>query len=215
MEIRILSKKIVNFFLKKFGQVARIKTNKKIVYLTFDDGPEPGITEFITNELDKYGFHATFFCTGENAVAHPELMELLRRKGHLIGNHSWSHTKHPYLSDADEYCDDILRADSVLRTPLFRPPWGSVGWKKFLRLRSSFRFISWSLGSDDHVRREENHDWAAQVQRMTADTKPGDIILFHFSQMLSQGTTHLLPPYLQWLHEQGWVSECLPFSDKR
>lgn len=201
--------KIVNRLLKYF-QIRTLPTKDKVVYLTFDDGPEPGICEFVLEELERYGFKGTFFCSGKNAEEHPQLMQLLLEKGHSLGNHSYSHTYHPYTSSDADYVQDVLRADAVLHTPLFRPPWGSLSLGKFIRLCPSFTFYSWSLESDDHVLREEGFDWEAHVQRMTEQTRPGDIALFHFAIPLQQGTRHLLPPYLKWLAENGWRSEALP-----
>lgn len=76
--------KIINRFLKKF-QISRIDTPEKVIYLTFDDGPEPVICEFVLEELSKYGFTATFFCRGDNAEKNP----LLLRKIVDMGGGNW------------------------------------------------------------------------------------------------------------------------------
>ena len=80
----------INRFLHLF-EIRRIKTKEKLIYLTFDDGPEPDITEFVLNELQKYGAKATFFCCGDNAEKYPELLGRIRNEGHSIGNHTYSH----------------------------------------------------------------------------------------------------------------------------
>lgn len=63
------------------------------VYLTFDDGPTPGITEWVLDTLDRYDAKATFFCLGRNVERHPELLQEILRRGHKAGNHTYSHIK--------------------------------------------------------------------------------------------------------------------------
>ena len=88
----MLVKRIINKIIQQF-EVKSIPTKEKVVYLTFDDGPEPSILDFVLSELDKYSFKATFFCRGDNAERYPHLLELLQQKGHSIGNHTFSHLK--------------------------------------------------------------------------------------------------------------------------
>lgn len=196
--------------LLKFFQIRRIRTTEKVVYLTFDDGPEPEICEFVLDCLQQYGYRATFFCTGKNAEQYPELMQQLRDKGHVIANHSYSHVCPPYDSRTEDYVADVNHANEVLHSPLFRPPWGSVSLSKFIRLAFQYRFVSWSLGSEDNVKRSPDYDWESHVQEMMKRTSPGEVVLFHFAQKHHPETVRLLPRYLQLLHEQGWKSEALP-----
>ena len=76
------------------------------VYLTFDDGPTPGVTEMILEQLTKYGAKATFFCLGKNAEMHPELFQRIVAEGHRIGNHTYSHQKGWRMS-LEGYLEDI------------------------------------------------------------------------------------------------------------
>ena len=80
-----------NLILRKFYYINKIATKNKHVYLTFDDGPEAGICEFVLDELAKYGFKATFFCRGDNAENNYKLLERIISEGHAIGNHTFSH----------------------------------------------------------------------------------------------------------------------------
>ena len=78
-----LIKRIINHILKRF-QYKRIPNNNNAVFLTFDDGPEPGITEFVLDELAKYNFKATFFCRGDNVEKYPELLNRIKKDGHAM-----------------------------------------------------------------------------------------------------------------------------------
>ena len=65
--------------------------NKKNIYLTFDDGPDSDITEFVLDELKKYNAKATFFCVGKNVKQYPTLYRKILEDGHSIGCHTYSH----------------------------------------------------------------------------------------------------------------------------
>ena len=80
-------KKAVNYLLRRTW-VSRIKTAGKEIFLTFDDGPEPGITEFVLDELRRYHFKATFFCKGSAVAKYPELFQRILAEGHAVGNHT-------------------------------------------------------------------------------------------------------------------------------
>ena len=82
--------RVINGILKRH-EIKTIPVEGKAVFLTFDDGPEPEITEFVLNSLDEYGFKATFFCRGDNAEKHSKLLALIRNEGHAIGNHTYNH----------------------------------------------------------------------------------------------------------------------------
>src|SRR3990167_6424485 len=68
-----------------------IRTDKKVISLTFDDGPTPPYTNQILDILKKHGVKATFFVTGDNASIHPALLKRMMEEGHEIGNHTWNH----------------------------------------------------------------------------------------------------------------------------
>ena len=194
-------KRLVNKLILKFC-ISKINKKGEYLFLTFDDGPEPGITEFILNELDKYKFKGTFFCTGKNAELHPELIQLILKRGHLIGNHSYSH-KHAYLLNAKAYIEDINKAKEVIPSPIFRPPNGCLLFSAWLYLRKKFKIIYWSIDSGDW--RKESFNTNRSLSDLKR-SKAGDIILFHFSQDLSKGTIKLLPIYLNWMDKNGYKS---------
>ena len=65
--------------------------NKKIIYLTFDDGPVPTATPLVLSYLRQFEAHATFFCVGENISRHPEVFHQVLDAGHSVGNHTYHH----------------------------------------------------------------------------------------------------------------------------
>ena len=69
----------------------RVPTREKKIYLTFDDGPIPGVTHQVLDILNQFKAKATFFCVGENIHKHPEIYQRILAEGHATGNHTWSH----------------------------------------------------------------------------------------------------------------------------
>lgn len=180
-------------------------SSSKDVFLTFDDGPEPGITEFVLNQLKDYGFKATFFCTGQCAEKHPELLLRIKDEGHLVGNHTYEHIK-AYDRSGSSYIADVEKANCILNTSFFRPPNGCLTLKSWWGLRK-YKVIYWTIGSNDWCHTNDQYEKGLQLLQ---STRPGDIILFHFSNELEKGTYYILPKYLAWLRSQGLVSKALP-----
>lgn len=200
-----LFKIYINRFLHLF-EVMRVPTSDKTVFLTFDDGPEDGITEFVISCLDKYGFKATFFCKGENALNNKGLYDLLTESGQSIGNHTFSHIN-GFESDTKAYLSDVKKADQVLNTHLFRPPWGSVTLSQFVRLRMRYRIVYWSLMSGDTL--FDKLDVNTNLERLKKSTRKGDVVLFHCCKKHEKETRLILPSYLDWLYENGFQSKGL------
>ena len=99
--------------------------DRSAVYLTFDDGPTPGITEWILSTLNKYDAKATFFVLGKNAEMYPDLYRRIVEAGHRIGNHTYSHQKGWGMS-LERYIEDVDFANDLLHTELFRPPYARI-----------------------------------------------------------------------------------------
>lgn len=97
-----------------------IPTKDKVIYLTFDDGPMPGITEFVLDELLKFNAKATFFCVGENITKHPTIFQKLFYAEHAVGNHTYNHLKGWQVSN-DEYFENIQKCESTIIQHLVSP----------------------------------------------------------------------------------------------
>lgn len=198
-------KQIVNQFLHLI-EVKRIKTKDKIVYLTFDDGPEGEITEWVLSILNEYNCKATFFCKGVNVEKNPIMFEKIIKNGHAIGNHTYNHI-YSFSTSTKEYVKDVERANRILKTHLFRPPWGSLTLPSYMMLALKYKIIHWSLLSGDaemdNLELEKNMDFLYQR------TRPGDIILFHSCICHEKETKKILPLYLHWLREEGFKCNIL------
>lgn len=160
------------------------------VALTFDDGPDPEITPRVLDFLDGAGVRATFFCIGRRVEAHPDLAAEIVRRGHGIGNHTWSHPNAfaCYLPAAQRR--EIRRTQEAIgratgRVPtLFRPP---AGFRNPLTERELYHagltLASWTRRGYDTVER----DPAAILRRLTGGLTAGDVLLLHDGSALTGG----------------------------
>ena len=130
------------------GVTWRKADDRKVVCLTFDDGPIPQVTPLILNILREKNVHATFFLVGENVERYPELYRHILADGHRVGNHTYHHLKgfrtscRGYLSDV-EHCNAVL-GDGIGATPLLRPPYGRIRTsQKIALIRSGYRAHRW------------------------------------------------------------------------
>jgi peptidoglycan/xylan/chitin deacetylase (PgdA/CDA1 family) len=141
------------------GAVTRIRTGEKLVWLTFDDGPDPASTPHILDVLSSYHLSAAFFCKGNAAEQYPGLMNDIRSGGHIVGNHGYSHIDGWSLS-GKEYIADVEKAVPFTSDTLFRPPYGHITPSQYRVLSKKFRIILWdimpydfdaALGPDDSL----------------------------------------------------------------
>jgi peptidoglycan/xylan/chitin deacetylase (PgdA/CDA1 family) len=144
----------------------------KVVYLTFDDGPDPRWTPEVLAVLQAHNAHGTFFILAEHANEHPDLVDQVRAAGNTIGNHSVSHPQLPKLSPAQLHHQI---ADGV-RSKCFRPPYGATNAAVRAEIRrNGMQQVLWDV---------DPQDWARPgtptiVQRALAGAHPGAIILMH------------------------------------
>lgn len=178
----------------------RMNPSEKSVYLTFDDGPIPEVTPWVLDVLDRYGVKATFFMVGENAFKHPEVFEMVKARGHRIGNHTYNHIggmRHGIGS----YVANVDKANELLRTDLFRPPHGWMKWEQYLFVRSSYKVVMWDLVTRDYSTRLNGRDVLLNVRRYA---RPGSIITFHDSLKSQDKLLYALPRAIEWLQAQGY-----------
>lgn len=179
----------------------RMDKREKAVYLTFDDGPIPEATPFILDTLERYGAKATFFMVGENARKYPHLLAEVKARGHRIGNHTNNHIG-GFRWWSWLYLANVVEANKVLHTNLFRPP---HGWMKMMQYRvlrhCGFRVVMWDVVTRDYSRRLTAEDVLNNVRQYT---RPGSIITFHDSLKSIDKLKHALPEALQWLIQEGY-----------
>ena len=106
-----------------------ISTSDPIVFLTFDDGPIPEITPWILDFLLAKNIKATFFCVAENVLKYPEIYQRILDEGHSVGNHSFNHNN-GYKTDYNSYITSFQKADSIIKSKLYRPPYGKMTRKQ-------------------------------------------------------------------------------------
>lgn len=182
------------------GITWNIPNDEGIVYLTFDDGPMQGITDWVLDELWCRGVKATFFCLGRNAERYPELLARIRAEGHSVGNHTYSHLRGYSVSTHDYYADALL-ADELLKSDLFRPPYGRITLPQMRQMASRFRVVLWSVLSMDYSWRVPP---ALCLHFVQHNVRAGDIVVFHDSHKAERNLRYVLPRALDYLLAAGF-----------
>ena len=126
------------------GAFFRVSSVEKVLCLTFDDGPDPESTGRFLQILGRLGIKALFFCSGNGARNHPELMEKIRSDGHTIGNHGYLHVD-GFKTSRKEYCKNVYEAAALTSSELFRPPYGRLRLSRFRTLRSEYLIFLWDV----------------------------------------------------------------------
>jgi peptidoglycan/xylan/chitin deacetylase (PgdA/CDA1 family) len=176
------------------------KTTNKKIWLTFDDGPDKEITVFLLNLLKKLKIHATFFLIGEQIVKYPELTKKIIEDGHVIGNHSYSHLNGLLISNKTYY-NDIDRAQKIVNSNIFRPPYGKISPIQLRTLKKKFKIIMWDVLSWDF---KKNISSEKIYNNVINNTKKGSIIVFHNNIKSYQTITRNLEKILVKLIEEGY-----------
>jgi peptidoglycan-N-acetylglucosamine deacetylase len=175
--------------------------DKPKVYLTFDDGPVPGITDFVLDELGKREMRATFFMVGDNIRKHPDLARRVVEGGHSVGNHTQHHVKGFSLSSQD-YLQDVARCQSQFQeiigiSPgIFRPPYGQLTNGQLKSLLPDFQIYMWDVLSGDFDRKQSAEVCLAKTKKYTQN---GSIIVFHDQQKTKEIVQEVLSPFLDYL----------------
>src|SRR5690606_5511702 len=126
------------------GLTWRLPDEQRKVYLTFDDGPTPEITQWAMDQLEQYQARATFFLIGKNIAENPELFEQLQQSPHSLGNHTHNHLN-GWKSTKENYLDNFRKCDEHLHTSLFRPPYGKMTKAQAKEIRKSHHIIMWDI----------------------------------------------------------------------
>jgi len=198
---------------KLFGKsIWEMPQTKKVIYLTFDDGPNPQITPFVLDELSKYNASATFFCIGKNVVSNPAVFKRIITEGHAVGNHTYDHLDGWKTGNAD-YLENILAAKEHIDSDLFRPPYGRITWKQHRDLNHSghgFKLIMWSVLSGDFDVTISPEQCCKNVLH---HTKSGSVVVFHDSEKAGDRIRYALPVVLKHFSDQGYVFEKIVLTD--
>ena len=186
-----------NPFLKG---IRRVKGVGKVVYITFDDGPTPDVTEQILEVLDKYSVKASFFCCGQNADANPELLKKIADEGHTIGYHSYSH-KDILKTKPSEWIADVERKSAVSDTKLFRPPYGRILFRHYRRLKSRYKFVFWDVMSYDYDAARSPESIMSLLEK---SVREGSVVVFHDKEKCKGNTLAVLPQFIELMKSKGY-----------
>ncbi len=182
------------------------RKGRKVVYLTFDDGPIPEVTPWVLDTLDRYGVKATFFWVGDNVARHPELADEVRRRGHSWGNHTMHHLQGMKVTTY-RYMHDITEANDLIGSPLFRPPHGLLRWKQARAIKDRYNIIMYDLVTRDYSKKLDAEQVFSNVKRFARN---GAIIVFHDSLKAEKNMKAVLPRAIEWLKSRGYEFEALP-----
>ena len=155
----------------------RMDKNKKVIYLTFDDGPIPESTPFILDTLREHGVKATFFMVGDNVHKYPHLFQQIVAEGHQVGNHTYNHWG-GFKHSTQAYSANTQKANDLIHSHLFRPPHGWMRWEQYFWLGRKYRIVMWDLVTRDYSKWLTAEDVLKNIKRYTRN---GSIITFHDS----------------------------------
>ncbi len=163
--------------------IYKVKTQKKQIALTFDDGPHPEFTVKLLDLFKEKGIKATFFVTGKNIEVQKNIISRMIKEGHELGNHSYSHKnlifkKKSIIREEILKTDDLLRELGVKGKILFRPPFGRLLFTASSVLASlNKNVLMWNVPTKDY----KETDPEVILKRIYKRIKPGSIIILHDS----------------------------------
>lgn len=169
------------------------------IYLTFDDGPTPGVTEWILHTLDRYDAKATFFVLGKNVELYPDLYQMIIDRGHKVGNHTYSHQK-GWTMTPERYIEDVDLAADMVHTELFRPPYARITRTQLHEVSQRYRVVMWNVLSRDY---NSHLSPKACLRGTIKGLRGGDIISLHDSAKSFRNTSYVLPALLRVAREKG------------
>lgn len=195
--------------------VWKADTQGKKIFLTFDDGPVPGPTEFVLETLKNFNAKATFFCIGDNVKKHPEVFARIVKEGHAIGNHTYNHLKgwnystSEYISNVEMCATQFKSAGIASLAPhaqqLFRPPYGRIK-RSQIKALPNYRIIMWDVLTHDYAKSYSPERCLAGSVKAT---RPGSIVVFHDSIKADRNMKFALPRYIEHFSEMGFSFESL------
>ena len=188
----------------------KLQSNKKEIYLTFDDGPS-SITLEILHILKKENIKVTFFCIGDNVKRYPKLYDKIISAGHSVGNHSMTHLN-GWKVDKKKYLFDVKKGSELINSNLFRPPYGKINIRSISKLKKKFNIIMWDINSGDFDCGISSKE---VISNVVASTRNGSIVVLHDNENFKSLTLPSLLPIIKGLKEKGFSFRAIPYHPLR
>ncbi len=164
--------------------IFRIKRDEKLLYLTFDDGPDPDSTPGLIDLLAVHNVKGLFFCDGRAAQKYPELVDLIIANGHITGNHGFDHLD-GWRTSTKRYVEDISKANELTGSLFFRPPYGHMKIDQYRKLKDKFKIVLWDIMPYDF---DNNFGSEKTLKVLMKKIRPGSIIVLHDTPASSANT---------------------------
>ena len=194
-----------------FNQVWNIPNTENTIYLTFDDGPTPEITEKVLEILDKHQIKATFFCIGDNVRKHPEIVQKILSKQHSVGNHTYSHLKgwntptKTYICNTEACRMKLNSQFTIQNSQIFRPPYGKITpWQSYKLRKLGYKIIMWDVLSKDY---DASISAEKCYKNVIKNVSSGSIIVFHDSLKAKENMFNSLEKTIETLKNKGFNFE--------
>jgi len=196
--------KILRFILGR-NILWQKSSERKSIYLTFDDGPTPEVTPQLLDLLDDEKIKATFFCVGQNVERYPELFEQIQKRGHRVGNHTFNHLK-CFNTNFYSYINNVKKADDLIGSNLFRPPHGQISPRVVRTLQPDFQIVMWDIITCDY-------DKALAPEKVLKNaikySRNGSIVVYHDSLKAQKNLFATLPDAIKFWKSKGYAFEIL------
>lgn len=188
----------------------KMPAKEKAIYLTFDDGPIPEVTPWVLDQLRQYDAKATFFCVGDNVNKYPNIFNSVLSEGHMVGNHTFNHLN-GWHTNAAPYYLNIRRCANVVKSDLFRPPYGKISRRQAQYLQRDFQIIMWDVLSGDF---DQSITQQQCLDNVINNTESGSVIVFHDSLKAWDNLQYALPKMLKYFSDKGYVFKRLENKPK-
>ena len=207
-EIQEAEKNVIDMMNSTHRVIFRVKTNQKVVALTFDDGPDPRFTPKILDILKKNNAKATFFVVGKSALKYPDIVQRAINEGSEIDNHTFTHPEMEKITNTQAF-DEIRKNEAMLRSffgvssSFFRPPKGKCSNEivESLFKNDGIRTILWTICFEHQAQ----PDPYKRAQELLKAIQPGYIVLAHDGRLNRTKTVKGMEYLVKWLKDKGYT----------
>jgi peptidoglycan-N-acetylglucosamine deacetylase len=176
----------------------RIRTDEKLLCLTFDDGPDPVSTPVLLDILNRYGIKALFFCCGKAASQYPELLNQIYLRNHVVGNHGYNHLDGLFTTK-NEYLKDISVTNTFINSRFFRPPYGRLKISQYRSLKGKYKIVFWDIMSYDF---DSGFGSKNSLEILKKKLRKGSIIVLHDTKKSTM--LQFLPEFIDYALLKGY-----------